>query len=95
MEQKMIVEREKMTKENDKKITADIKEQCKALESNLNEIESMQTKQSFIHEGLSTKQQVVLDELEKQSEALEKERETLQREKEELQVKVRTAQKEN
>ena len=55
MEQKMIVEREKMTKENDKKITLDIKEQCKALEANLNEIESMQTKQSCIHEGLSTK----------------------------------------
>ena len=56
MEQKMIVEREKMTKENDKKITVDIKEQCKALESNLYETERMQTKQSFIHEGLSTKQ---------------------------------------
>jgi len=40
-EQKMIVEREKMTKENDKKVISDIKEQCKSLESNLNEIESM------------------------------------------------------
>jgi len=37
----MIVERERMTKENDKKVIGDIKEQCKALEVNLNEIESM------------------------------------------------------
>lgn len=88
-EQKMIVERERMTKENDKKVIGDIKEQCKALEVNLNEIESMQTKQSFIHEGLSQKQQTVLRDLENQSEQLEKERETLQKEKEDLQVKVR------
>ena len=37
----MIVERKNKTKANDKKITANIKEQCKALEFNLIEIESM------------------------------------------------------
>jgi len=39
-EQKMIVERERMIKENDKKVITDVKEQCKALEDNLAEIES-------------------------------------------------------
>ena len=55
MEQKIIVEKENMIKENDKKITVDINEQCKALESNLNEIENIQIKKS-LNEGLSTKQ---------------------------------------
>lgn len=61
----------------------------------MSELENVQSKQTFIHEGLTTKQQQVLDDLEKQCQDLEDERTSLQVEKEDIQNAVRQAKKEN
>ena len=71
-------------REDDKVVSADLKDQIQSVQATLHEIESIQTKQLFIHENLSNKQQSVIEKLEKQSIELEGERETLQKEREDL-----------
>ena len=94
-EQQLLLQRDTMSKENEKRVSTDLKEQIKDKETELSEIDGIQTKQSQIYEGLTQKQQVVLDDLEKQTLELEKERTTLLSEREQLHVKVRQAKQEN
>ena len=83
-EQQLLLQRDAMSKENETRVQADLKEQNKDKEAELSEIDGVQTKQSAIYEGLTQRQQVVLDDLEKQTSELEKERTTLLSEREQL-----------
>ncbi len=84
-----------MTKENDKKVLDDLREQSKTVEGQITDLENIHTKQTFIFDGLGTKQQTVLDDLDKEVEKLQAERESLLQEKEGLQLEVRTIKAEN
>lgn len=56
-----------MAKDNDLTVLADVKSQNQDLHQDIKDIEGEQTRQNFIHQGLSAKQQQVLDNLENQS----------------------------
>jgi hypothetical protein len=56
-----------MAKENDLAALADMKTQNQELGQDIKNLDSEQAQQNFIHQGLSAKQQQVLDNLENQS----------------------------
>jgi len=84
-----------MTKENDKKVIDDLRDQSKTVEGQITDLENIHTKQDFIFSGLGSKQQTVLDDLDKESDKLEAERKKLLQEKENLQGQVREIKAEN
>ena len=94
-EQALIDKRETMGKENDLVVLADVKVQNQELQQDIKEIEEEQTRQNFIHQGLSAKQQQVLDNLENQSQLLEQEKATLEKQKMELQGSLQGVKKDN
>lgn len=76
-ETQLLVHRDDFSKENDRDVTTDIKEQCKNHEIDLNIHEATQSKQNLILEGLNQKQQTALKEMKKQHKKLEDENKQL------------------
>ena len=66
-EQALIDKRENMAKDNDLVVLNDVKGQNSDIHVEIKEIDEEQARQNFIHQGLSAKQQQVLDNLENQS----------------------------
>ena len=83
-EQALIDKRETLARDNDLTVLADVKTQNQELQQDIKDAESETARQNFIHQGLSAKQQQVLDNLENSSQLLEQEKATLEKQKMEL-----------
>lgn len=94
-EQNLLREKEAMTEEDEHQVSSDIKLQTAMYEKELEEMESVQTKQKVISKNLSDHQEEVIGKMEKQSQDLELQRERCQKEKAALQAQVREAKKQN
>ena len=55
-EMKLLLQKEMMTKENDKRVLEDLREQSKSVEAQITDVDNAQTKQNFIFEQLGAKQ---------------------------------------
>ena len=94
-EQALIDKRETLARDNDLTVLADVKTQNQELQQDIKDAESETARQNFIHQGLSAKQQQVLDNLENSSQLLEQEKATLEKQKMELQGSLQSVKKDN
>ena len=94
-EQELLTHRGQMSSENDHKVVMDLRDQQATLEQQIADIKRLADSQNDTHDKLSTKQQQVLDELEKESQELDDEKKALEKKKADLQKENLTNQKEN
>ena len=94
-EQNLRREKEAMKEEDEQQVSSDIRVQTAMYEKELEDMESVQTKQKVISKNLSDHQEAVIGKMEKQSQDLELQRERYQKEKAALQAQLRDAKKQN